>query len=701
MFSPVRIGSLRLPHRVVMGSMHLNLEHDPPALAAFYRERALGGAGLIVTGGAAVDRAGAGSPEYLVLDEPGAWDALEPALDAVHQAGALLALQLFHAGRYAMGVAPVAPSAVFSRFSRQTPAAMDEERVQRTIAAFAAAAATALRRGFDAVEVMGSEGYLINQFASPLTNLRDDAWGGDEDRRAAFPLAVLAAVRAAVGPDFPVIVRTSGADFVDGSSTPEQSADLALRLAAGGADALNIGIGWHESSVPSVQSLVPHSMWLDIAGGIRRRIAQAGLDVPVMGSNRVNSLPLAEEALARGDVDLVSMSRPFLADARLVATSRDGDLDLVNTCIACNQACIDRSLGVERVSCLVNPRAGRELEFPLAVREPEPRSPRVAVVGAGPAGMQAAATLAAAGAPVDLIEAADSIGGQFLLAGQVPGKEDYLATVRYFRHELARLGVRIRVGVAPSAADLADHAHVIVATGVRPRRVALPGAGALPVLDYQEAFAAPWRVGRRVAVIGAGGIAVDLAHLSSFPGSPSPLPLPPTGAGLGGPDEMQVCWGDHADSRAAERARFRREAGLDQPRAGAPAREITLLRRGRHVGEGIGPSTRWAVLQAIRVAGVRSRTGVEYRRIAAEGLVVANADVDGVEEVIPADTVVVAAGQEPHAPLAAELAALGIPHTVIGGALDAPGLNAVRAFEQGLRAGTAVAAGMAVRLAAP
>ncbi|MDM8084587.1 FAD-dependent oxidoreductase [Cellulomonas cellasea] len=686
-FSPVRIGSLRLPHRVVMGSMHLNLEHDPPALAAFYRERAEGGAGLIVTGGAGVDRAGAGSPEYLVLSEPGAWDALEPALHAVHQAGALLALQLFHAGRYAMGVTPVAPSAVFSRFSRQTPAAMTEEQIQQTIAAFAAAAATALRRGFDAVEVMGSEGYLINQFASPLTNLRDDAWGGDEDRRAAFPLAVLAAVRAAVGADFPVIVRTSGADFVDGSSTPEQSADLALRLAGGGADALNIGIGWHESSVPSVQSLVPHGMWLDIAGGIRRRIAQAGLDVPVIGSNRVNSLPLAEQALARGDVDLVSMSRPFLADARLVATSRDGDLDLVNECIACNQACIDRSLGVERVSCLVNPRAGRELEFPLLVRGPEPRSPRVAVVGAGPAGMQAAATLAATGAPVDLVEASDSIGGQFLLAGQVPGKEDYLATVRYFRHELARLGVRIRTGAAPSAADLADHAHVIVATGVRPRRVALPGAGALPVLDYQEAFAAPWRVGRRVAVIGAGGIAVDLAHLLV------------EGVGLGGPDGVQGRGGDHADSRTAERARFRREAGLDQPHAGAPAREITLLRRGRHIGEGIGPSTRWAVLQAIRIAGVRSRTGVEYRRITPDGLVVA--DADGVEEVIPADTIVVAAGQEPHAPLAAELAALGIPHTVIGGALDASGLNAVRAFEQGLRAGTAVAAGLAVRLAAP
>lgn len=690
-FSPVRIGSLRLPHRIVMGSMHLNLEHDPPALAAFYRERAEGGAGLIVTGGAAVDRAGAGSPGYLVLDEPGAWDALEPALDAVHAAGALLALQLFHAGRYGMtpGVRPVAPSAVFSRFSRQTPAAMDEGQVQRTIAAFAAAAATARRRGFDAVEVMGSEGYLINQFASPLTNLRDDAWGGDEDRRAAFPLAVLAAVRAAVGVDFPVIVRTSGADFVDGSSTPEQGADLALRLAAGGADALNIGIGWHESSVPSVQSLVPHGMWLDIAGGIRRRIAQAGLDVPVIGSNRVNSLPLAEQALARGDVDLVSMSRPFLADARLVATSRDGGLDLVNECIACNQACIDRSFGAERVSCLVNPRAGRELEFPLVVREPEPRSPRVAVVGAGPAGMQAAATLAAAGLRVDLIEAADSIGGQFQLAGQVPGKEDYLATVRYFQRELARLGVRIRTGAAPRAVDLAGHAHVIVATGVRPRWVALPGAGALPVLDYQEAFAAPWRVGRRVAVIGAGGIAVDLAHLLV------------EGVGLDAPAAQAVAGsGDgHADTRARERARFRREAGLDQPHVGAPAREITLLRRGRHIGEGIGPSTRWAVLQAIRVAGVRSRTGVEYRRITAEGLVVA--DADGVEEVIPADTVVVAAGQEPHAPLAADLAALGIPHTVIGGALDASGLNAVRAFEQGLRAGTAVAAGMAVRLAAP
>lgn len=678
-FSPTRIGTLRLPHRIVMGSMHLNLEDDPVALAAFYRERALGGAGLIVTGGMAVNRVGAGGRRYLVLDEPGAGAVLGPTVEAVHRAGASLALQLFHAGRYASadtsGRVPVAPSAVASRFSRSTPRALDEAGIAATIEAFAAGAATARRLGFDAVEIMASEGYLLNQFASPLTNLRDDAWGGDDERRAAFPLAVLAAVRAAVGPGFPVIVRTSGADLVPGSSTQEQSADLAVRFAAAGADALSIGIGWHESRVPTVQALVPHGMWLGVAGHVRRRLAQARVAVPVIGSNRVNSVLLAEQALERGQVDLVSMSRPFLADARIVAKSRAGESRRVNTCIACNEACIDRSFGDEPVSCLVNPRAGRESTFPVLVRVPGPHAPRVAVVGAGPAGLQAAATLAASGARVDLYESEIGIGGQFRLAGQVPGKSDFLETIRYFRHELPHLGVRVLTGTPGVADRLTGYDHVILATGVRPRRVDLPGADLLPVLDYQQAFASPGRVGRRVAVVGAGGIALDLAHLL-------------VEHAFGAPDRRAP------ESPAEALRRFAREAGLDPagPRPLGPTRDITLLRRTGRAGDGIGPSTRWAVLQAVHAAGVRTRTGVHYLRVTRRGLVIL--DEHGVEETVPADTVVIAAGQVPHAPLAPELAALGVPHTVIGGALDTTGLNAVRAFDQGLRAGTAVAAAL-------
>ncbi|MCQ1949260.1 FAD-dependent oxidoreductase [Arthrobacter sp. zg-Y859] len=651
-FSPVSLGRLKLDHRIIMGSMHLNREDDPRALAAFYGERAAAGAGLIVTGGAAVNRAGAGGPNYLLINEPEAAARVSPMLDGVHDAGGRLALQLFHAGRYARestyGLRPAAPSEVYSDFSRALPRALTPGQIEDTLADFAAGAAAARTLGFDAVEIMGSEGYLINQFASPLTNLRQDRWGGDPHRRQAFPLAVLQAVRDAVGPGYPVIYRTSGADFVAGSSSREESAALAVALAREGADAVNIGIGWHESGVPSVQGLVPHGRWMEVAGGIRTALTAAGVPVPVIGSNRINSLELAERALAAGHADLVSMARPFLADPAIVDKTRRGESNLVNTCIACNEACIDRSLGAEPVSCLVNPRAGRETEFPLPLRPPRRRGGapvRVAVVGAGPAGMQAAATVAQAGHPVDLYEQDSSIGGQFRLAGKVPGKADFLQTIRYFTHELARLGVRVLTGTAPEAAHLARYAHVLLATGVRPRTVRLPGTGLLPVLDYRQAFADPARLGRQVVIIGAGGIAVDLSRLLADTGA--------AGGTAGG------------------------------------SRDVTIMRRGSRIGHGIGPSTRWAVLQEIRAAGVRTLAGTTPLEVTPLGLRVRNAD--GTTAVLPADAVVLAAGQVPHNPLQFQLGALGIPCTVIGGALDASGLNAVRAFEQGLAAGTTVA----------
>lgn len=673
-FTPVRIGKLELKHRIVMGSMHLNLERTDDggaALAQFYRERALGGADLIITGGAAVNREGAGGRTYALVNEPESAPALARATAAVHEAGGHLALQLFHAGRYAFegtfGLRPLAPSSVYSRFSRCEPEAMDEEQIQRTIADFASGARHAQELGFDAVEIMASEGYLINQFVSPLTNLRDDAWGGDAERRRRFPLAVLRAVRGAVGPEFPVIVRTSGTDLLDGSSTDRELDELAVELVAGGADALNVGVGWHESPVPTVQAMVPHGHWLPVARRVRTAVRAAGLEAPVIASNRVNSIPLADEALVRGDADLVAMARPFLADPQIVETSRAGRLKLVNTCIGCNEACLDRSFGDEPVSCLVNPRAGRELAYPpiplptlpasqgTPGAQGAPAAPpvrgeapavapvggpgQVAVVGAGPAGLQAAATLAAAGIRVDLYEAAEAIGGQFQLAGSVPGKSDFLETIRYFETLLPGLGVRVLTSLQARASDLTGYAHVVVATGVLPRTVHIPGAELGHVMDYREAFAAPARVGRRVAIIGAGGIAVDLAHLLA-----------------------------QAD----------------------PEREITIMRRTGRVGAGIGPSTRWAVLAELRAAGVRMLTGVDYRRITADGVEIA--DPDGAPEFVPGDTVILAAGQEPHATLAEALAHEAIPHTVIGGARDASGLNAVRAFDDGLRSGSAIAA---------
>lgn len=656
--TPVRIGALALPHRVVMGSMHLNRETgDPGALAAFYAERVRGGAALIVTGGAAVSRVGAGNAGYTLINEPAHADTWRTVVDAVHAEGGRIALQLFHAGRYAFpaafGLTPVAPSAVYSRFSDATPLALDEDGIAATIADFAAASRVARDIGFDGVEIMASEGYLLNQFASPVTNLRDDGWGGDAQRRRAFPVAVTRAVRDAAG-SAPVLVRISGADLVEGSSTPGEVDALAIALVAAGADAVDVGIGWHEARVPTVQSMVPHAAFTSVSGRIRAALAAAGTAVPVMASNRINTIAQAERVLADGEADIVSMARPFLADPQIVTASFAGREAAVNPCIGCNEACIDRSFGLDPVSCTVNPRAGREREFPL-VPASRPRSTRVAVVGAGPAGMEAARAAAFAGARVTLFEAAEELGGQFLLAGAVPGKGDFAATARSFAHVLDGLGVDVRTGRAATADDVAGYDHVIVATGVVPRRIELPGAER--AIDYPQAFAEAPRLGERVAVIGAGGIAVDLAHLL----------VEGEDTGVDG---------------------FLVENGLRAGTLPPPRRRVTIMRRAGAIGAGMGVTTRWAAVQAIRRRGVRTLTGVAYRAIEPGGVRV---EVDGVDELIEADVVVIAAGQTPHDDLAGQLATRGIAHTVVGGARNTAGLNAVAAFEEGLRAGDAAA----------
>ncbi|MGH8278183.1 MAG: FAD-dependent oxidoreductase [Gammaproteobacteria bacterium] len=679
-FRPAAIGGLALRHRIVVGSMHLNLETagDGSALAAFYVERVQGGADLVVTGGIAVNRAGAGSRGYAVLTKAKDRRRLAHVAQAVHAAGGHIALQLFHAGRYAFheafGITPRAPSAVYSRFSRCLPQAMSVDEINATIADFAAGAQAARELGFDAVEIMGSEGYLINQFASPVTNLRTDDWGGSAEARRRFPLAVLAAVRAAVGANFPVIARTSGNDLMQDSSTGQELDVLTVALAESGADAINVGIGWHESHTPSVQALVPHGMWISTAARMRRALRAAGSPIPVIGSNRINSLIQAEEFLAADAIDLVSMARPFLADSAIIAKSRTGQFNFVDTCIGCNQACIDRSFGSERVSCLVNPRAGHELEFPLVTAAGQ--ATRVAVVGSGPAGIQAAATLAVHGIAVDLYESEAGIGGQFRLACQVPGKADYGETIRYFRHELERLGVTVRTRVRATVEQLGTYAHVIVACGVTPRRVDIPGADLPQVISYREAFDRASTLGSRVAIIGAGGIAIDLAEL------------------LVHPDDTEL---DGADARR----RFAEDHGLvpvdaAHVRTQRAVPQVTLMRRSGKIGAGIGPSTRWAVLASIRSAGVKTFTGVEYRRITHEGVWIVPPPTETAaipqETLVAADQVVIAAGQVPDDHLAKELDRAGIANTVIGGARDTSGLNAVRAFDEGLRCAAALAA---------
>ncbi|WP_431894432.1 FAD-dependent oxidoreductase [Micromonospora haikouensis] len=634
---PGRIGRLALPHRVVTGAMHLGWEardDGGAALAAFYVERARGGAGLMVTGGAAVSPEGAGGPGYGVLDDARFRARLRRVAAEVRAAGGLLALQLFHAGRYARPAAggphPVAPSAVYSAFSRHTPTALDAAGIAHTVADFARGAAHARDLGFAAVEIMGSEGYLLDQFLSPLTNLRDDEWGGDPRRRSRFPVEVVRAVRAAVGTDFPVIMRMTGDDLMAGGTTRDDVLAYARALAAAGADALNVGVGWHESPVPTVQAVVPPGHWVPVAAAVKEAVGA----LPVLASNRINRLSQAEAVLAGTPLDLVSMARPFLADPALVANARAGRP--VNVCVACNQSCIDRSLADEPVSCMVNPRVGREHE-PAATPAASPR--RVAVVGAGPAGLRAARELALAGHRVTVYEAADEPGGQFRLAGRVPGKADYLAAIGFLVAELARLDVELRTGRRMTAADrdlLGGYDGVVVATGVLPRPVAIPGADLPHVLDYPAAFA-DGALAERVVVIGGGGVAVDVAHLASHP------------------------------------------AG--------PARRVTVLHRGRRLGSRLGRSTRWAVLAELRRQRVDVVPGVRDLRISPAG--VHFADAEGQERVVPADTVVIAAGQVPDDGLVATVRAAGVWHHVVGGARDTAGLDAVRAFAEGTAAAEA------------
>lgn len=699
LLTPVSIGSLRIPHRVVMGAMHMGTEAEPDAgeqLAAFYRERALGGAGLIVTGGWAVSREGAAGPGYGLVNEDSGAAALELVAGSVRGTGATIALQLFHAGRYAsgegFGVQPVAPSEVPSRVSRALPRALSGEEVWAAVEDFGRAAARAVELGFGAVEVMGSEGYLVDQFLSPLTNRREDEWGGDPERRMRFGLELAGAVRAAVGPEFPLIFRITGAELMPGGRELPEVAAFAEALAAAGVDAINVGVGWHESPVPTVQGPVPPGVWFPWASEIKRAVGGAA---QVIAGNRVNRLEDAAALLAGEEVDLVSMSRPFLADPEIVARGRDGRP--VDLCIACNQACIDRSLVDGHVSCLVNPRAGYEREFPLPGDEsgcpryagttatgegeggsaaPDAAGRSFAVIGGGPAGLEAARSLARLGAAVTLFEAEAELGGQFRYARLVPGKEDYGGTIAYFERELPRLGVEVELGraIADCEADaelLGGFDGVVLASGVLPRRVEIPRIEGTPVLDYAEAFTRGVGDAASVAIIGAGGIGVDLAHFLTHPEDAA----------------------DFLTTYATEPppARGKARAAVSLPRSGPGGRtsrgnprRVTLMRRTGRVGTRIGRTTRWVWLDALKRAGVETRTGLSYRRIGPEGVEIESED--GAVELIAAERVVIAAGQERNDALVPMLERVGVPFRVVGGAEDAAELNAVRAFATGLRA---------------
>jgi 2,4-dienoyl-CoA reductase (NADPH2) len=659
LLAPLDLGFRRLRNRVLMGSMHTGLEDAPegfPRLAAFYAERARGGVGLIITGGFAPNVEGRITGHAAKLTEENEIGPHRLVTRAVHREGGAVAMQILHTGRYAAHEALVAPSAVQAPISRHTPRVLSDADVERTIEDYVRCAVLARAAGYDGVEVMGSEGYLINEFCAPRTNRRMDRWGGSLENRIRFPVEIVRRIRRAVGREFILIFRISVLDLVEDGSTGEEVVALAQAIEAAGADIINAGIGWHEATVPTTATMVPRAAFT----WATRRLKGA-VRAPLVASNRINAPDVAEAVLARGDADLVSMARPFLADPELVAKAAAGRASEINTCIACNQGCLDEIFSGRLCSCLVNPRACCETELPVT-HAAQPR--KIAVVGAGPAGLAYACTAAERGHRVTLLEAAEEIGGQFNLARRIPGKEEFGETLRYFRARLARLEVDVRLGHRATAEELAGGGYdrVVLATGIRPRDPGIPGSEHSKVMGYADAILGRRPVGRRVVIVGAGGIGFDVAELLTQPAGEDP----------------ERCfhreWG-------IDPAYARRGGLVFEPGPLASARHVTLLqRKPTHMGAGLAKTTGWIRRTLLQRRGVTMIPGVTYERIDDTGL---HVRVDGEARVIEADTIVICAGQEPRRELLASLQAAGIAATLIGGADVAAELDAMRAIAQG------------------
>jgi len=674
LLAPLDLGFTTLRNRVLMGSMHTGLEESRDGfakLAAFYAKRARGGAGLIVTGGIAPNFVGRLEPNASQLSFSWQVTKHRQVTEAVHEAGGKIALQILHAGRYAYHPLAVAPSAIRSPITPFTPRALSMWGIERTLAAYVRCARLARRAGYDGVEIMGSEGYLINQFVVQKTNRRDDEWGGPFERRIRFAVEAVRRTREAIGREFIIIYRLSMLDLVEGGSTWDEVVHLAKAIQAAGATIINTGIGWHEARIPTIATMVPRGAFTWVT-----RKLKGAVTVPLITTNRINDPAVADAILARGDADMVSMARPFLADPDFVAKAARGRADDINTCIACNQACLDYIFERRVASCLVNPYACRETELAMTASG-EPK--RVAVVGAGPAGLASAVTLAERGHAVTLFEAANEVGGQFNLARRIPGKEEFAETLRYYRARLASLGVVQRLGHAAVAGDLAEFDHVVVATGVRPRVPGIAGIDHAKSVGYAEVVEGRVSVGPRVAIVGAGGIGFDVAELLS-----ADRPLDGH-ASSGAADDAAIDafraeWG--IDARYAERG------GLGAVHDPAPARMLWLLqRKTTKVGEGLAKTTGWIRRTLLRKRGVQMIAGVEYERIDDAGL---HIRVDGVPRVLEVDNVVICAGQEPNRELSFELTLRRIPHTLVGGADVALELDAKRAIDQATRVALAL-----------
>ncbi|HAT6804022.1 TPA: FAD-dependent oxidoreductase [Citrobacter freundii] len=662
LFAPLDLGFTQLKNRVLMGSMHTGLEEYPDGaerLAAFYAERARHGVALIVTGGIAPAQSGVGMEGGATLNDARQVAHHRVITDAVHNEGGKIALQILHTGRYSYQPQLVAPSAIQAPINRFTPHALSHEEVLQLIEDFAHCAQLAREAGYDGVEVMGSEGYLINEFLALRTNQRDDEWGGDYARRMRFAVEVVRAVRQRVGNDFIIIYRLSMLDLVENGSTFAETVQLAQAIEAAGATLINTGIGWHEARIPTIATPVPRGAFSWVTRKLKGHVS-----LPLVTTNRINDPQVADEILARGDADMVSMARPFLADAELLSKAQSGRADEINTCIGCNQACLDQIFVGKVTSCLVNPRACHETKMPVV---PAPTIKNLAVVGAGPAGLAFAINAAARGHHVTLFDALGEIGGQFNIAKQIPGKEEFYETLRYYRRMIDITGVTLKLNHYVAADDLQAFDEVILASGIEPRRPPIDGIDHPKVLTYLDVLRDKTPVGRRVAIVGCGGIGFDTAMYLSQPGEPTSQSIA----------DFCVEWG--IDTSLQQAGGLRPEG----PHLTRSPRQIVMLqRKASKPGEGLGKTTGWIHRTTLLSRGVKMIPAVSYQKIDDVGLHVL---IGGEAQTLEVDNVIICAGQEPRRELAEPLRATGKTVHLIGGCDVAMELDARRAIAQGTR----------------